>query len=111
MAKVRLPEPKFEYDEKANVMYITFGLGEPSYLELVDDFLGVEFGLFSGQLTGFRVIAPSARTIRQVTVLMQTEILKAKKAGRLPKVGDLEPDTDLMQATSDRLKEFAGAGT
>lgn len=51
-----LPEPQFEYDERAYVLYITFGLGEPSYAEQVNDSILAEYGLFTDRLTGFRIV-------------------------------------------------------
>lgn len=53
MAKI---SPKVDYDEFGDVLYVTFGTGEPSYCEEVDDFLLLELGIFSNLPTGFRFI-------------------------------------------------------
>lgn len=53
MAKVNL---KVDYDEFGDVLYVTFGTGEPSYCEEIDDFLLLEVGIFSNLPTGFRLI-------------------------------------------------------
>jgi hypothetical protein len=53
MAKI---SPKVDYDEFGDVLYITFGTGEPSYCEEIDDFLLLELGIFSNLPTGFRLI-------------------------------------------------------
>ena len=50
------PDVKHTYDEKADVLYVTFGTGEPSFTESVDDVVLVEIGFFSRQITGFRVV-------------------------------------------------------
>lgn len=53
MAKI---SPKVDYDEFGDVLYVTFGTGEPSYCEEIDDFLLLEVGIFSNLPTGFRFI-------------------------------------------------------
>jgi uncharacterized protein YuzE len=44
------------YDSEADTLYVTFGTGEPSYAEEIDDVFVVEMGMFSRLPTGFRVI-------------------------------------------------------
>lgn len=106
MAKVALPEPQFEYDEKADVLYITFGLGEPSYAEQVDDSLLAEYGLFTDQLTGFRIIAPRANRVPQLLAEIEATIRKARRKGRLPRVAGLDPRADFAESASSRLREL-----
>jgi hypothetical protein len=106
MGKIALPEPQFEYDEKADVLYITFGLGEPSYAEQVDDVVIAEYGLFSDQLTGFRVVAPRTRRLRGIVLEIKAILRNAKKEGRLPRVAGLDPAGDFVESTSNRLREL-----
>ena len=44
------------YDENADVLYVSFGTGEPSYCEEVDDLILFEVGMFSHRPTGFQII-------------------------------------------------------
>jgi uncharacterized protein YuzE len=44
------------YDENADVLYVNFGTGEPSYCEEVDDLILFEVGMFSHRPTGFQII-------------------------------------------------------
>ncbi|MBM4038209.1 MAG: DUF2283 domain-containing protein [Planctomycetes bacterium] len=106
MAKIALPEPQFEYDEKADVLYITFGLGEPSYAEQVDDSLLAEYGLFTDQLTGFRIIAPRAAKVPEVLHEIEAVIGKARRKGRIPRVAGLDPNADFAGSASSRLREL-----
>ncbi|TET11244.1 hypothetical protein E3J84_03115 [Candidatus Aerophobetes bacterium] len=53
MAKI---SPKVDYDEFGDVLYVTFGTGELSYCEEIDDFLLLELGIFSNLPTGFRLV-------------------------------------------------------
>ena len=43
---VAKPKVEFEYDEEADVLYISLGTGEPSYSEEIDDFVVVDKGFF-----------------------------------------------------------------
>jgi len=46
----------FEIDRKADVLYISLGLGEPSYCGEIDDTILVERGIHSDLITGFRIL-------------------------------------------------------
>lgn len=50
------PLPHVDYDEVADVLYITFGTGEPSYGDPVDGFFLIERGMKTNQITGCRLI-------------------------------------------------------
>lgn len=47
---------KYDYDEEADVLYITLGSEEPSYCEEVDDKLLIERGFITNNITGFRIL-------------------------------------------------------
>lgn len=50
------------YDKDADVLYVTLGSGEPSYVEEVDDFLCIERGALTGIVTGYRILNVSKWT-------------------------------------------------
>ncbi len=52
---------KLNYDNEADVLYVSFGTGEPSYCDPLSSFLFLELGMFTNQPTGFRVIQPRKR--------------------------------------------------
>ena len=47
---------RFDYDATTDVLQVTFGTGEPSFGEEVDDLLIVEYGIYSGTPTGFQLL-------------------------------------------------------
>lgn len=49
-------EPHIDYDKEADVLYVTLGIGEPSYCEEKDDRLLIERGFVSHAITGFRIL-------------------------------------------------------
>ncbi len=49
-------KPNVDYDEEADVLYITFGSGEPSYGDPVDGFFLIERGMKTNQITGCQLI-------------------------------------------------------
>ncbi|HEX9751664.1 MAG TPA: hypothetical protein VGB22_10345 [candidate division Zixibacteria bacterium] len=53
---MKLPEPEFRYLEESDIMFIGLGSDEPSYSEEVDEIVLVERGLFTNDLTGFRLL-------------------------------------------------------
>jgi len=59
---------KFDYDKEGDVLYITFGTGEPSYCEEVDDMLLVEKGIITNAITGFRILDVRHHKIQSVEV-------------------------------------------
>lgn len=52
---------KLNYDDEADVLYVSFGAGECSYCKPVNNFLLLELGMFTNQLTGLRIIQPLKR--------------------------------------------------
>jgi len=84
---------EFEYDEEADVLYISLGTGEPSYSEEVDDILVVDKGFFSHQITGFRLIGVRFHKI-EVEVVLQETIPKAFEQER----------TEIQSILGDREK-------
>lgn len=74
---VAKPKVEFEYDEEADVLYISLGTGEPSYSEEIDDIVVVDKGFFSHQITGFRLIGLRFHKIEEVGVVFQETIPRA----------------------------------
>ena len=54
------------YDMEADTLYVSFGTGEPSYAEEIDDVFAVEMGMFSHLPTGFRVINFSKHKVKAI---------------------------------------------
>ena len=54
------------YDSEADTLYVSFGTGEPSYAEEIDDVFVVEMGMFSHLPTGFRVINFSKHKVKAI---------------------------------------------
>lgn len=76
-------EIKFDYDKEADVLYISFGTGEPSYCEEVDDILLVERGFVTNNITGFRILDIKYHKIQKVEISI-TKILKILKQEKYP---------------------------
>ena len=68
------PKPKLNYDNEADVLYVSFGTGEPSYCDPLSNFLLLELGMFTNQPTGFRVIQPRKRDIKEIVVRIEKVI-------------------------------------
>ena len=49
---------KMNDDDDQDVLYVTFGTGEPSFCEEIDDFLLIERGIDSKEMTGYRLLFP-----------------------------------------------------
>lgn len=48
--------PTFNYDKVADVLYVTFGIEEPSFSENMDNMLILEKGFVSDKVIGFRIL-------------------------------------------------------
>src|ERR1700730_17855827 len=79
MAKELTNPIQFDYDTSTDVLSATFGTGEPSYSEEVDDFLIIDFGIYSGAPTGFQILHIKEVGVAQVHVVLQ-KVLKETKS-------------------------------
>jgi len=70
------PKSKISYDDEADMLYVSFGIDEPSYCEPLSSFLLLELGMFTNQPTGFRVIQPRKRNIKKIVVTVRKRITK-----------------------------------
>jgi len=92
--------PKVDYDEHGDVLYVTFGIGEPSYCEEVDDFLLLELGMFSNLPTGFQLIGFKEK-IKQIGIKNARIKIEGEIKVRIRKQG--EPSR-IRKVISDREK-------
>lgn len=60
-----MKKPTIDYDKEADVLYVSFGIDEPSYCEPLNSFVLLELGAFTRQPTGFRVIQPGKKGHQQ----------------------------------------------
>ena len=98
------------YDENADVLYVNFGTGEPSYCEEVDDLILFEVGMFSHRPTGFQIIGFKKH-------LKDFKFSVVEKAGKnLLRAGTKRtkksevPDLDLLLRTAKtRVKKLIAA--
>lgn len=67
---------KISYDDEADVLYVSFGIDEPSYCKPLSSFLLLELGMFTNQPTGFRVIQPRKRNIKKIIFTIEKRITK-----------------------------------
>jgi hypothetical protein len=63
------------YDADNDIYYVSFKIGEPSYVVEVDDILLLEVGIFTSLPTGFRIMNFKKHKINEVFIHVK-EILK-----------------------------------
>jgi len=72
------------YDNEDDVYYVTFKTGEPSRTEEIDDTFMVEIGMFTGAITGFRMLGYSKNkgklNFRHFKVKLDKKINESKSA-------------------------------
>ncbi len=56
MATKKTIKATHSYDKEADVLYVSFGDDEPTYVDNIDDIMLIEVGCFSGLPKGFRVL-------------------------------------------------------
>jgi hypothetical protein len=67
---------KHSYDENADVLYVRFGDGEPTFVENLDDFLMIEIGWFSGLPKGLRILSPKHHKMKSISLSMIVSRIK-----------------------------------
>ena len=65
-----------EYDSRADVLHVTFGTGEPSFAEEIDDLLVMEYGIYSGAPTGFQLLHIRAVGLNKVEARVKRTLPK-----------------------------------
>jgi hypothetical protein len=71
-------EKPFEdvYDNEDDIYYVSFKTNEPSYVEEVDEIFMLEIGMFSGMITGFRVLGYSKHKDKIEFGVVKKEMVK-----------------------------------
>jgi len=108
MAKVKVTEPKIDYDEVADVLYVSFGTGEPSFSEELDDHIVIDFGMFTGAPTGFQVIHIKEAGMEsiQITLMKKLPELVSRKRESLKAVASERED--MMKKAFENFSRRAG---
>ena len=93
------------YDDRADVLYVNLGFGEPSYAEEIDDILVIERGFYSDCVTGFRFLDVKKQRVNLgISIRMLPGILKqasTEAAKRVVKEGRLG-----SQIESETMKQI-----
>ena len=76
MAENMTKKMKFDYDQGADVLYVSLGTGEPSFSEEIDDHVVVDFGMYTGAPTGFQILHIKDADVHSVQVLLQKTFAK-----------------------------------
>ena len=71
----------FEYDERADVLYVNFGFDELSISNEINEDLVVDIGYYSGLVTGFRVISPRRKKI-SVSLIVEKMIPRVQRIAK-----------------------------
>src|SRR5436190_7432224 len=70
---------RFNYDATTDVLHVTFGTGEPSFGEEVDDLLIVEYGVYSGTPTGFQLLHVREVGVAKVELRLKRLLPKVRR--------------------------------
>jgi uncharacterized protein YuzE len=73
---------KFDYDEDADVLYVTLGSGEPSFSQDVDDHVVIDFGMYTGAPTGFQILHMAEADVHAVQVRLMKELTELSVLGK-----------------------------
>jgi hypothetical protein len=74
MAEIKEQKMKFDYDQDADVMSVSFGTGEPSFSEEIDDHLVMDFGIYTGAPTGFQVLHVREAGVKSMQIILQKKL-------------------------------------
>lgn len=97
-------KPKLNYDNEADVLYVSFGTGEPSYCDPLSSFLLLELGMFTNQPTGFRVIQPRKRDIKEIIVRIERTVDRRITEGTQQRKEFIRKALAQVQKTKDLVK-------
>jgi hypothetical protein len=96
-----IPKIEFDYDKKGDVLYISFGTGEPSYCDNVDDILVIEYGIYSKLPTGIRILDVNRHGIKRVKAMISRIAPKVERQSS----EIIKNRSDVFGAVTNRLKE------
>jgi len=97
---------KFDYDKDGDVLYISFGTGEPSYCEEVDDILLVERAILTNAITGFRILDVQHHRIKSVKVWVGKMEKVLEKEKRETPMRNVYVDALRQQSVHNRLERL-----
>jgi len=103
MAEKMSKRMKFDYDEGADVLYVSLGTGEPSFSEEIDDHVVVDFGMYTGAPTGFQILHIKGADVHSVQVLLQKTFAKLTIRKKQSLEATLSERTRLMKTA---IKSF-----
>jgi len=69
---------KARYDSEADVLYVNLGIEELSVSDEISEDLVVDVGLYSGVLTGFRILSPHRKGLT-IQIIMQKMLPKVRR--------------------------------
>ena len=69
---------KARYDSEADVLYVDLGIEELSISDEINEDLVVDVGLYSGVLTGFRILSPHKKGLT-IQIIMQKMLPKVRR--------------------------------
>ena len=95
-----IPNITFDYDRDADVLYISFGTGEPSYCENLDDVVMIELGVYSKLPTGLRILDVAHHGINSVQAAIQMVDSELPKRGEVV----MRDRSAVLNALSNRIK-------
>ena len=90
------------YDPETDTMYVSFGTGEPSYVEEVDDFLLIEKGMFSDLPTGFRILNFKELDADITIKKMRDKLGKIRQNGEKKAMRNFEQREKALEKSIDR---------
>ena len=99
-----MAKPKLNYDDEADVLYVSFGTGEPSYCDPLSSFLFLELGMFTDQPTGFRVIQPGDRDAKETIATIQKTINQRIAKGTQQRKEFIRKALALVEKTNSLVK-------
>ena|SRR5438128_3633780 len=94
---------RFDYDQETDVLHVTFGTGEPSFGEEIDDHLVLDIGIYTGTPTGFQVLHVKEAEIASVNVILRKTFknVRNREKNLLKEIA-----TDRRQLLQKALREF-----
>ena len=69
---------KARYDSEADVLYVNLGIEELSVSDEISEDLVVDVGLYSGVLTGFRILSPHKKGLT-IQIIMRKMLPKVRR--------------------------------
>ena len=101
---------KFDYDKNADVLYVTFGTGEPSYSQEVDDHVVIDYGMYTGAPTGFQILHIAEANVGNVQVQLKKTLTELTINSKQSLQAMLSEREHLMKTAIDAFRRRVGKG-